>query len=193
LLLLDRAVEPDFFRSIFEHVVVATNGSFLPNEELAEVLSAPHAADLLIGGQVDAEAGVLLLFRGNLVPLVVPLSVFQQAPNGPRPDPRRFAVIDHGQTIQLGDYEAATSAILYEVDPDYRRRVKQRRREEERTFGASLRRLRIQRGLRQGDFSGISEKEIGRIERGEVEKPRDETLRKLAERLGVQPDVIEEY
>src|SRR5262249_48912277 len=71
LLMLDRACEADFFRTVFERVVVTTT-SFLPPEELAEVLSAPNAADLFIGGRADPTAGVLLLFRGNLTSLVVP-------------------------------------------------------------------------------------------------------------------------
>lgn len=192
LLMLDRESEPEFFRSIFEYVFVAKGGS-LSAEELAEVLQAPNAEDLFIGGRVDEQAGVLLLFRGNLEPLVVPLEIFRSTPEGPQPDPKSFAIADYGQTIKLGEFEAAADAILYEVDPDYRRRIKQRRRGEERSFGASLRRLRLQRGLRQSDFPGITEKEIGRIERGEVERPHEETLRKIARHLGVKPDEILEY
>lgn len=192
LLMLDRACEPDFFRPLFECVVVARSG-FLPPEELVEVLSAPNAADLFIGGRVDSDAGVLLLFRGNLAPLVVPLTVFEPGPGSPQPDPKRFAVTDYGQTLKLGDYEASGDAILYEVDPEYRRRIRKRRREEDQSFGASLRRLRILRRLRQSDFPDISEKEIGRIERGEVATPHGDTLQKIARRLRVRPDEIEEY
>ena len=192
LLVLDHYKEGDFFRSHFERVVVARNG-FLSPDELLEVLAAPNASDLFIGGQVDAEAGVLLLFRGDLGSLVVPLGNFEPTASGPRPDPSRFEIIDHGQTIKLGAYEASAEAVLYEVDPEYRRRIKARRRAEERGFGASLRRLRIQRGLRQSDFPGISEKEIGRIERGEVEELRSDTRKRLAERLGVRAEEIEEY
>lgn len=192
LLVLDHYEEGDFFRSNFERVVVAGHG-FLSPEELVEVLAAPNAPDLFIGGRVDVEAGVLLLFRGDLAPLVVPLGNFEPTASGPGPDPCRFEITDHGQTIKLGAYEASAEAVLYEMDPEYRRRIKARRRAEERGFGASLRRLRIQRGLRQSDFPGISEKEIGRIERGEVEEPRSDTRKRLAERLGVRAEEIEEY
>lgn len=193
LLMLDRTCEPDFFRPLFERVVVAARSGFLPPEELVKVLSAPNAADLFIGGRVDSEAGVLLLFRGNLTPLVVPLTVFEPGPGSLHPDPKRFAVTDHGQTLKLGDYEASGDAILDEVDPEYRRRTRKRRREEDQSFGASLRRLRILRRLRQSDFPDISEKETGRIERGEVAKPHGDTLQRIAKRLRVRPDEIEEY
>src|SRR5579862_7998169 len=43
LLMFDRACEPDFFRTIFERVVVPTT-SFLAPQELAEVVTAPNAA-----------------------------------------------------------------------------------------------------------------------------------------------------
>jgi hypothetical protein len=192
LLLLDSDGRAEFFEWLFRRVVIANPG-FLPAEELGEVLASPERANLFIGGQVDVDAGALLLIRGDLSSVMVPLSMFRAAPDGPQPDPSRFSVTDHGQTIQLGDYESASDAILYEVDPEFRRALAKRRRAEEKTFGASLRRLRIQRGLRQGDFSGISEREIGRIERGEVEKPHQDTLRLIARRLGVRVEEIDEY
>ena len=84
-------------------------------------------------------------------------------------------------------------AVLYEMDEDYRRRLNNERRAEDRSLGASLRRLRLQRGLSRDDFPGVSAKSIARIERGEVEKPHAGTLRKVADRLGVAVKEIESY
>lgn len=108
---------------------------------------------------------------------------------------RAFAplVRDGGQTIRLGEYEAAVDALLYEVDPGYRKRAKRRELELDDSFGGALRRLRLQRGLKRADFPEVSAKEIARIERGEVEKPHDRTLRSLAARLGVSPEEIRTY
>jgi hypothetical protein len=36
-------------------------------------------------------------------------------------------VADYGQTIQLGSYVTATASLLYEFDPDYRRRIGKKR------------------------------------------------------------------
>ena len=55
-------------------------------------------------------------------------------------------------------YEAAADAILYEMDRDYRKKVTLQRKESETTFGASLRRLRMQRKLRRTDFAPLSAK-----------------------------------
>lgn len=103
---------------------------------------------------------------------------------------------DYGQTIQLGSYEAATESLLYEFDPDYRRRIGKERRESDSSFGAALRRLRKQRGLRREDFAPLlSAKTVARIERGEVlpDALRDSTWEILSQKLGVKPEEIETF
>jgi DNA-binding Xre family transcriptional regulator len=180
-----------FFRRVAGQVEAF---KWLPSDELAEVLLAPpdESRDLFIGGSYDPDSQTLTLTRGDLEPLVVPVSLFR--PSGTaQPDPRRLAITEYGHTIQLGDYEAAADAILYDVDPDYRRRLRARRRQEDTGFGASLRRLRIQRRLKRTDFRGLSPKTIARIERGETDKPHGRTLTRLARTLGVEPEDIEDW
>ncbi len=182
--------------SRFHRYAFASVENFLPPDELAEALAAENAADLFIGGNPDPSTRLLTLWRGNLEPLVVPLSTFETSGDGVAPDFEKFTATDFGQTIRLGEYEAAADAILYEFDPDYRHRISKRRRESERSFGASVRRLRRQRGLRREDFQPeIAAKSIARIERGEVsrEKIRSKTLAAIARRLQVRPDEIEGY
>jgi hypothetical protein len=166
----------------------------LPSEELVDVLLGPleEARDLFIGGSVDPMSETLTLTRGNLETVVVPLSMFRPSAKA-MPDPTDFAVEDYGHTVRLGEYEAAADAILYEVDPDFRKRLNAKRRQEDRSFGASLRRLRLQRHLGRADFLGLSAKTIARIERGETGKPHGKTLAVLAKALGVKPDEIETY
>ena len=165
----------------------------LPNADLAEVLTAPNSEDLFIGGFVDEGDAVVVLYRGDLKPLVVPLAWFTERAGTPTPDPKDFEVIDCGQTIRVGDFEAACDAVLYAFDPEFRRRLKASRIQEDQSFGAALRRLRLMRGLRRSDFPEVNEKEVARIERGEVKRPHAKTLALLAKRLGVQPDAIATY
>ncbi len=165
----------------------------LPVEALAEVLKQPNRGDLCIGGSVDHAHRMVVLVRGNLDVLPVRTSAFEPSGDGTTPDFDDFEVIDYGQTLRFGAYEASVDAVLYEVDPDYRRRLHKQRRADEQSFGASLRRLRLQKGLSRDDFPGVSAKAIARIERGEVEKPHARTLRTIAERLGVSVDAIESY
>lgn len=181
-------------RSIFTQVTGdETAYRFLPRDELLDVLTAPRdeRQDLFIGGMVDTELRAVVLVRGDLRPIVVPLSSFKPA-GGTTPDPDGFAVTDYGQTVKLGQYESANDAILYRLDADYRRRLRARRRAEDKGFGPSLRRLRKQRGMKRTDFAGVSEKTIARIERGESQ-PGDRTLALIEEQMGLSADEIETY
>jgi hypothetical protein len=165
----------------------------LPLDELAEVLADERRGDLFIGGYADLETRTLTLVRGDLRRLSVPLSMFPPSGVGDLPDPSRLAFTDGGNTVQLGAYEAAADAILYEADPEYRSRLLAKKREEDRTFGACLRRLRLLRGLRQGDFGDVTAKTLARIERGETAVPHGHTLKVIAARLGVEPNEIPSY
>ena len=177
--------------SCFRRIAFTTDGGFLPAEELAEVLEAENRSDLFIGGNVDNATETITFWRGHLKPLTVPYSAFAKSGDGMDPDFQTFAVIDCGQTVRLGDYEAAVDAILYEYDPAYRRRMSKKRLQEDQSFGASLRRLRKQRGLRRADFApDVSAKTIARIEQGKVTRIQKKTLDVLAERLAVDPDEI---
>ena len=197
LVLLERvnAAREAFLRAIFRSVVSLSGAKFLAEEELGTALASPYRDRLFIGGIVDHEAGVVVLYSADLGrdPLVVPTAWFTPSGDGTEPDFHRFAVSDYGSAIQLGDYEASADAILYEHDPLYRRAAKKELLKQDESFGASLRRLRLQRGLGRDDFAPVSAKQIARIERGETEKPRERTLDLIARRLGVRPDEIEEY
>lgn len=60
-------------------------------------------------------------------------------------------------------------------------------------IGGAIRRLRLQKGLRQSDVPGVTAKEIARIELGQVKKPHQDTLRKIAVRTGVPVDQLETF
>jgi hypothetical protein len=166
---------------------------WLSKAELVEVITRDDASRRFIGGSVDPKAKTLTLLRGDIKAVVAPFSIFLKSGDGTAPDFQRLQLTDYGQTVALGDYEASADAILYELDPTYRRRLKKQRRQGERTFGASLMRLRKQRRIKRSDFAPISSKEIARIERNEVEKPHTKTLAAIALRLGVRPEEIAGY
>jgi hypothetical protein len=182
--------------SCFRRLVgTAPDSKFLPMDELLDVLSAPHAeaAGLFIAGVADIESQTLALTRGNLKTVTIPFSMFQSSATGIEPDFSLLTLDDYGHTVRLGEYEASSDAILYEVDTEYRRKTRKQHQADEKTFGASLRRLRILRRLSRDNFSPLSAKTIARLERNEVEKPHGETLRVIAERLNVEPEEIESY
>lgn len=59
-------------------------------------------------------------YPGN--PLTVPFVAFETSGDGTIPDFDRFSVVDFGQTIRLGDYEAASDAVLRDFDRACRQR-----------------------------------------------------------------------
>lgn len=180
--------------AIFRFVVSADEGiRLLPVDELADVLGAVNREDLFVGVAAAPADAAVVLYRGNLEPMVVPLTWFRTRPGGPKPDTADLAITDSGQTVRLGEYEAATDAILYEFDAAYRRRAKKREIQRDNSFGGALRRLRLQKGLRRSDFHGVTAKEIARIERGEVKKPHPRTVAILAKRLGVPARQLPTY
>lgn len=99
-------------RAFFDTVLDAESYRFLPTDEMLEALTAANRTDLLIGGSADPASRTLTLIRGDLKPLVVPFSMFPRTVKGVKPDFARFALLDHGQTVKLGAYEASTDAIL---------------------------------------------------------------------------------
>lgn len=180
--------------SVFRRIAFSVDGSFLPADELAEVLEAESPANYFLGGFVDETTKLITFWRGDLDSLTVPFTAFARSGDGTVPDFSRLQVADCGQTVSFGDYEAAVDAILYEHDPLYRRALAKRRKKEERSFGASLRRIRKQRGLRREDFQPeISAKTIARIEQGLVKRIQRKTLLGLAEKLAVEPDEIASF
>ena len=171
----------------------AGNFRFLPLAELAEVLADERRSELFIGGYADAHNQTLTLVRGDLRRLSVPTSIFVSSGTGDNPDPFRLEFTDYGNTVRLGDYEAAADAILYEADSEYRSRLSAKRRAGDKTFGACLRRVRLQRGLRQSDFGDVTAKTIARIERCETNAPHGHTLATIAARLKIEPNEITSY
>jgi hypothetical protein len=195
LFYMPKAASIPALTTYFRHLVFGSEGSFLPDEELAEVLINEQRADYIIGGLVDHSSKNITLWRGSLEPLVVPFEAFAPSGDGVAPDFEQFQVIEYGLTVRLGPYEATTESLLYEFDPAYRRRIAKERRASDQSFGASLRRLRKQRGLRREDFAPLSAKTIARIEQGEElpERLHNRTWQILSQKLGVEPEEIETF
>jgi hypothetical protein len=167
--------------------------SMLPLDQLPEVLIAPNSQDLFIAVTADPDKKAVLLYRGNMEPLVIPLDWFVNGTKSPTANQRKFALDDYGQTVRFGEFEAAADAILYEFDRDFRRRARQVEIKTDKSLGASLRRLRLQKGVARSDFPGIADKTIARLERNEIVKPHDRTLAAIARKLDVPVEDLGTY
>ena len=176
--------------SKFKRVAFLKNA--LPKDELTEVLSSKDRRDRIIGGAVDPQLKVIVLWRGDLRPIAVSFGSFAAGASAIQPDFRKFSVADFGTTLRFGKYEAAVEAVLYEVDPEFRRRLKKRRLLKDTSLGGAIRRLRKQRQLTRHDFRGLDAKTVARIETGKV-TPRRSTLETIAKTLGVTNEELATY
>ncbi|MBE0418189.1 MAG: helix-turn-helix transcriptional regulator [Coriobacteriia bacterium] len=77
------------------------------------------------------------------------------------------------------DTHVGLEIIRFAIDPAFRETTLLSKLAFDRRFGRAVRAIREETGLRQTDISGLSPRQVSRIEAGSV-TPRHETLRKIA-------------
>ena len=82
-----------------------------------------------------------------------------------------------------GDIDLDMDAIREFIDPSERKAAESKYRADAAQYGVAIRRVREHSGLRQTNIPGLSEREVRRLENGEV-FPHSHTLKKLADAHG---------
>lgn len=82
-------------------------------QTLAEILRSKYPGRNFIACTVDKETKTILFYRGNGQEIVVDFDEFKPSGTGIEPDFNQVSIIDYGHTVKLGEYEAASMAILY--------------------------------------------------------------------------------
>ncbi len=98
--------------------------TILSIEDLIEVFKSSNSENLFVGISVRKSKEFIILLRGKkFKQMTIPSSWFSRYKNSnsPNPDFDDFEIIDYGHTIRLGKYEAATEAVLYDFDPEYKK------------------------------------------------------------------------
>jgi len=106
----------------------------------------------------------------------------------PRAEWRNFEIDADGSFIRWPsvDIHLDLDAIRSVVDPAWRRRSERMRQAHGREYGAAISKLRHERGLKQNEIPGISERQLRRIEgTGEISV---RTLKLLAHAHGMNLD-----
>jgi DNA-binding transcriptional regulator YiaG len=93
----------------------------------------------------------------------------------------KFVVSESGSRIHWpdDDVDLTVEGIRAFADPQVRREQQAARRAEAALYAKAIRSLREQHGLRQSDISGLTERQVRRLEEGDT-MPRVATLQKLA-------------
>jgi transcriptional regulator with XRE-family HTH domain len=101
----------------------------------------------------------------------------------------RFRVSESGSRIHWdeGDVDLGLDAFLVHADAAYRAKKEREVRGEARRYAAAIRKLRKEKGLKQSEISGLSEREVRRLESGE-RMPQYASLEKLARAHGMGID-----
>lgn len=110
--------------TLFTYVVCRQPGRpFLRLRQIAAVLAEPQPDEYFISGLVDVATHSLVLYRGDLSSVIVPISWFQNPHSPAVADPSKFRIVDWGHSIALGNFEAPSDAILYDFDPVVKARL----------------------------------------------------------------------
>ncbi len=101
------------------HVIWKSERFIFPaNEELFEIIStdSEKKRELVLAAAVDWKTRSVKVVRGDLSQLSVSFDAFAPAPTGVNPVFENLAIIDFGQTIQFGDYEASADSLSNELE-----------------------------------------------------------------------------
>jgi hypothetical protein len=143
-------------------------------------------------GIVDAYVwdGILTLVTGDLQFRSFPLDRVSRIAKLSAEEQGRFEVdVDGSHLYWPGeDIHLGVSQILQNADPMYLADIAIERNRQDHT-GAALRRLREEHGCRQADITGLSERQVRRIEDG-ISRLRVETAEKFAKVFGTELSVL---
>ena len=180
----------DVLKEIFPVMIPSVSDDFftLGKNELMTVISKDINTRKLraIGVNLYKELGIFKIIRGDFSSLIVKMDSLLPSGAGVAPHFDDVEIIDFGNAIRFGEYEASMRGLLYENDKNYRLEKKKQRLSSEKSFGACLRRYRIQKKIKQSDLKNTSEKTIRRIEEGD--KPTETTKTKILNELNIAED-----
>jgi len=84
----------------------------LPSEQIKELVRAPNKHELFVFGVLCQDVNLLSVFAGDGKIIDINLDIFEPSGDGTTPDFDRFEIIDYGQTLKFGNYEASSRTIL---------------------------------------------------------------------------------
>jgi len=139
-----------------------------------------RAEDKLIAS-AEIQGDTLEIWSCEPTPYRVPISALDALSKISKKGLREFTISSSGSRLHWdeGDVDLNLDVVRAAIDPTVEARQREEFRRDAARYGRAIRRLREERALRQADVRGVTERNLRRIEAGEV-LPRASTLRKLA-------------
>ncbi len=151
-------------------------------KRLCDAIMAAEPARL-IGAVSDMALAAVTLFRADLSAICVPQHWFDQS--GDMADMRALKLEEDGSVVKIGSRRWESHHIIRDFDANFRRTLRRMELTKNNSLGGLIRSTRTQRRLGRDEFPGIDSKTIARIERNEINRPQRETLRLIAQTLGL--------
>lgn len=79
--------------------------------KIIHALLSKNRKNLIIAVSINKTTQAMKLWTGKLTSFTIPFDAFEATKTGILPDFDNISIIDHGQTLKLGNYEVATDAI----------------------------------------------------------------------------------
>ena len=160
-------------------------------QRLCEVISAGEPGRLL-GIVPDIMLAAVTLFRADLSALCVPGTWFEHGEEKGLADINSLELEQDGAIVRLGSRRWPAQQVIAAFDANFRRSLRRLELAQRDTLGGLIRRMRKERRLGRAEFPGIDAKTIARIERDEIRRPQGETLRLIAQTLGLPLEQLKE-
>jgi len=163
----------------------------VPDREALRRVVFAHAAgaeDKLIAS-VSVEGGDIVVWSCEPKPYRASVSALPALARMPADALAKFRVSDSGSRVHWdeGDIDLSLDAFRVHADPVFRSRKERETRQEARRYARAIRALRGERGLKQTEIAGLSEREVRRLESGD-HMPQYRSLEKLARAHGTGVD-----
>ena len=160
-------------------------------KRLCEAIHAAESARL-IGAVPDLALAALTVFRADLSAICLPAHWFEQSGDNGLNDIRALKLEEDGSVVKIGSRRWQSHQIISSFDANFRRTLRRLELTQNDSLGALIRRTRKERRLGREEFPGIDAKTIARIERNEIMRPQRETLRLIAQTLGIPVEQLME-
>lgn len=177
-------IVPGLLRSL-DRVIYVDAGAACTPEQTIEILHTPDRRERIVGALADRGTATVTFWCGDLQPLVVGAGWIRAKTGVGRIASDRLRIMDMGKTVAVGESRLLAEEIRCDFDAVFRREFRRRQWATDDSLGSKVRVLRRQLGLRREDFPGVDAKTVARIERNEIRRPQRETLRLMAQTLGL--------
>jgi hypothetical protein len=153
------------------------------------VLARRGGAEKELVASASVEDGKLIVWSCEPRRFEVPVAQIPVLARMPAEALAKLELSPSGSRIRWleADVDINLDTIREYADPDVRREHETRARQEAARYAKAIRQLREERGLKQADIEGLTERQVRRLEEGGT-VPQIETLRRLAAAHGMAVD-----